>query len=312
MGEAIIDMIPDQAGSYRACPGGSLFNVARALGLQSVPTCYLSPFSQDGFGTLLSEQIQLDGVYLDVDFTVDRPSSMAVISLDEKGVPSYSLYREGIADREYSVGDVVDRLPADLQVFHTGSLAIIPDDVGKVMEIFTELRARGVLISVDLNVRPNVCRDNRAYVAGLKSLIPFCDILKASDEDLRYMGLDDNLDSTISEFLQLKQGGLVAITAGDKGAYLGNRENRVQRQAFPVSHLEDTVGAGDCFQAGMLAALFSRGLLTREKIAAAVSAELVEVLNMACATAAINVGRKGCNPPTGDEIMVFLDSVATG
>lgn len=311
IGEAIIDMIPSAEGMYQPCAGGSPYNVARALGLQQVPSCYLSPFSNDDFGALLLEQIQGDGVLVDTNFKVDKPTSLAFVNFDDNGVPRYSLYRDGVADRKYRAAEIISRLPSDLEILHTGSLAIIPDELPKIVEIFLELKARGVLISVDLNCRPNVVEDDEAYITGLLSLVPYCDLLKASDEDLRYLGFENEWDALVREHLEAGEVCLFAITAGDKGASLINQNTRVDLETFPIDHVEDSVGAGDCFQAGMLASLYEHRLLSKDRLRSASSTELLEVLKTASATAAINVSRKGCHPPTKTEVTALINTASS-
>ena len=67
------------------------------------------------------------------------------------------------------------------------------------------------------------------------------------------------------------------------------------------------MGAGDCFQAGLLSALHREDLLSIDGMMAASIEDMEMVLRWASATAAINVTRKGCNPPTGEEVKRFLD-----
>ena len=309
LGESIMDLIPVASGAYQPHVGGSPYNVARALGLQNVPTTYLSPTSSDRFGELLRKQLTADGVALDPGFQVNKPTSLAVVNFDESGAPSYSLYREGIADRDYQFADIIERLPAGLKWLHTGSLAITPADLPRIIEIFTRIKQSGILISVDLNVRPNVVDDHQAYIDGLFSLVPFCDLLKASDEDLRYMGIEDEFAKVAQDLLQTMNGGLVALTEGASGAFLTNGNNTVTCKAYPIDHVEDSVGAGDCFHAGLISGLYREQIQDKQQLMAATGSSLQQCLDWASATAAINVTRKGCNPPTEDETWAFLQSV---
>ncbi len=308
LGESIVDLIPTAAGDYRPHVGGSPYNVARALGRQNVPTSYLSPTSSDEFGELLRHQLAEDNVALDPTFQVNKPTSLAVINLDEDGAPSYSLYREGIADRDYQVSDILKRIPAGLKWFHTGSLAITPAELPKIIEILEQIKSLEILVSVDLNVRPHVVDDHQAYIDGLFSLVPYCDLLKASDEDLRYMGIKDDFPKVARTLLDNMDGGLVAITEGAQGALLTNGDSSVTCKAYPIEHIADSVGAGDCFHAGLLSALNREYIGDKKELMSAQESALRQCLNWASATAAINVTRKGCNPPTTNEIETFLNS----
>jgi fructokinase len=306
LGEAIIDLIPNRNGELKPNPGGSPYNVARALGKQGMRTRYLSPLSQDSFGHILEKQLITDGVCVDENNKVAKPTSLAVVQLDEAGIPNYSLYREGIADREYHPVEIVARLPESLRLFHSGSLALVPQDIERVIEIIKVMKSRNILISIDFNFRANVVADQQAYVSGLESLIPYCDVLKASDEDLGMMGYTPDLDQIAGDLLSQMKQGLVVFTRGEKGACLYHQQYKVEFEGFRVDHLVDTVGAGDSFQAGMLSTLYREHGLDPQSWSSASESELKRILVWASACAAINVTREGCNPPNSAEVEAFL------
>jgi len=308
LGEAIIDLLPTKKGNLKPNPGGSPYNVARALGKQGNPVRYLSPLSHDHLGSVLKNQLLTDGVVVDEDFRVSKPTSLAVVQLDDKGIPNYSLYREGIADREYDAQDLINRIPRSMRLLHTGSLAVIPEDISRVIEIIEALKSRGILISIDFNFRPNIVQDHSAYVRGLEALVPYCDVLKASDEDLHMMGCTQSFSELASGFLTQMDSGIVVFTRGEKGAFLYNQKHQVEFEGFGVEQVMDTVGAGDSFQAGLLSALHQKYALDKTKMSNASPAGLAQMLHWACACATINVTRQGCNPPNSQEVIAFLDA----
>jgi fructokinase len=64
----------------------------------------------------------------------------------------------------------------------------------------------------------------------------------------------------------------------------------------------DTVGAGDTFNAGLLAGLHRDGLLTRAALAAATPEALMPAAELGVAAAAVTVSRAGANPPWAREL----------
>jgi len=60
----------------------------------------------------------------------------------------------------------------------------------------------------------------------------------------------------------------------------------------------DTIGAGDTFNAGLLAALQSLGLLSKDRIRQIDKSRLEQALQFAAQVAAVTVSRAGADPPS--------------
>ena len=64
----------------------------------------------------------------------------------------------------------------------------------------------------------------------------------------------------------------------------------------------DTVGAGDTFDAGILASLDLAGLLTKDKVKTLSADAIRDALALGAKAAAVTVSRAGANPPFAHEI----------
>ncbi|TGQ07257.1 PfkB family carbohydrate kinase, partial [Mesorhizobium sp. M00.F.Ca.ET.217.01.1.1] len=64
----------------------------------------------------------------------------------------------------------------------------------------------------------------------------------------------------------------------------------------------DTVGAGDTFNAGILASLHEQGLLTKAAIGDLSEDAIRQALALGAKAAAVTVSRAGANPPWRHEI----------
>ena len=98
LGEALIDLIAGTDGTYRPYLGGSPYNVATGLARQGIDVHYLSPFSDDTFGDQLHESLRREGVVLPNCKRSRWPTSLALVTIDERSAPTYRLDREGVAD----------------------------------------------------------------------------------------------------------------------------------------------------------------------------------------------------------------------
>ena len=153
LGEALIDFIAGEDGAYRPHLGGSPYNVAIGLARQGIGVSYLSPLSDDRFGDQLHESLRREGVDIPLARRSLCPTSLAIVVIDERGVPAYRLYREGVADKDTSFKEIEANLPQELRVFHTGSLAITPSQLPLIRRLFQLMQGRGVVISMDVNIR---------------------------------------------------------------------------------------------------------------------------------------------------------------
>jgi fructokinase len=92
------------------------------------------------------------------------------------------------------------------------------------------------------------------------------------------------------------------VTWGERGVVAVTRSQlAVEVPAVPVA-VVDTVGAGDTFQAGLLAWLQRAGKLTRHAVEGLDQDELVEALRFAARAAAITCSRRGADLPYTSEL----------
>ncbi|WP_439607720.1 PfkB family carbohydrate kinase [Hydrogenophaga sp.] len=314
-GEALIDLIEDADGRLRPCAGGAVYNLTRALGLQGLGTLYLNPLSSDRFGRLLAEGVAHAGVALARREPVHQPTSLAVVGLDAQGKASYSFYRDGVADRQVDAAGLNAACSAvpTLRVVATGCLALVADDSPRYLPWLQAQRAAGRLVVVDANLRPAIVPDMAAYQASVMAALQQAHLIKVSDDDLVTLGLDgaDALASARALLARTPATGL-ALTLGAQGAMLLHRDGRAWHatETTPVP-VADTVGAGDCFLAGLLVALLQRPALqqaTRADELQLGDDDARQLLAHAVASASLCVMQTGCTPPGAAEVAARLAS----
>ena len=307
LGEALIDFIVGEDGAYRPHLGGSPYNVAIGLARQGVDVSYLSPFSDDTFGDKLRGSLKHEGVAVPIARRSLWPTSLALVTIDNDGLPTYRLYREGVADKDTSFEEVEANIPEDLQVFHTGSLAITPSQLPKIRKLFDHMHERDIVVSVDINIRLRASVDTKAYLDGVRSILPLADIVKASDEDLDALKLATNTRKSAEMAYNEMSSGMLVLTEGRGGALLMTGNGTIEKKSYPIAKVEDTVGAGDTFHSAFLASLLRNGAIGKHYSNVG-SDILAKSLDFGCAAAAINVSRVGCSPPTKREVDNFIDS----
>ncbi len=307
LGEALVDMIEQPDGRFRACLGGSVFNFAIGLARQGVPTAYLNPLSTDKFGGKFAALLRASEVLPAARAPSARPTSLAIVSIDANGAPTYAFHRERVADRDVSAASLIDSFPPQMELLHTGGLALVPEDGGTLVPALRAAAERGALISIDANLRPLVADDLPRYLDAVRQALRQAHVVKVSDEDLEHLGLGAaSLEEVAAALFHESSVQLIAVTRGGQAAALISRSCKIELPTPANLALVDTVGAGDCFQAGLIAYLYRTGALTGASALGDLDREtLRRALHHAICAASVNVTRAGCDPATWDRTMQF-------
>jgi fructokinase len=296
-GEALIDLVVGADGRVDAHPGGGPFNAARTMARLGVPTAFLGRLAGDGFGRLLRERLAEDGVGIAVPEPSACPSTLAVVSLDDVGVASYSFYLDGtsVADLDYPAARRA--LPAGVTAVHLGSLGLLMEPVGTSTERLLADVPAGALVMLDPNCRPGAVADHDAFRQRVGVFARRADIIKASVEDLAYLYPD--LPPAAAAAALLAAGpSLVLVTDGPHPAR-AFLPGAVLAEPVPAVTVADTIGAGDAFGGGFLAWWTAHGL-GREELR---DEELAGVaLRTAAGVAALTCARPGADPPARAEL----------
>jgi len=307
-GEALIDLVDEGGGRFRAHPGGSPANVAVGLARLGTPCSLLARLSGDAFGRQLRAHLAGNGVSLRDAVRASEPTTLALASLAGDGGAAYSFYVRGTADWQWQPAELPDPLPADVTGLHTGSLALaLAPGAGVIEELLRRERASGrVTISIDPNIRPRLAASRADEVARVERQIGLADIVKASEEDTAWLYPGVPAED-VARGWQAIGPRFVVITLGARGAYaVAPDGSQVRRPARP-GLVADTVGAGDAFCAGLLDAMRRRGLLGaggRDSFGRLDAARAAGLLDWAAAIAGLTCERAGADPPTRDEALL--------
>lgn len=301
-GEALIDMLPRETtlGEKGFAPyaGGAIFNTAIALGRLGVPTGFFTGLSDDMMGDILRETLKSSNADFSYCATLPRPTTIAFVKL-VNGQATYAFYDENTAGRMITESDLPS-LGDDCEALHFGAISLIPEPCGSTYEALMTREHATRVISLDPNIRPGFIKDKAAHAARLNRMAAMADIIKFSDEDLEWFGLSGGHDELAGHWLDLGAK-LVVITRGAEGATGYTDRFKVSVPSERVT-VVDTVGAGDTFDAGILASLKMQGLLTKEKVAAIDEKAVEAALALGAKAAAVTVSRAGANPPFAHEI----------
>lgn len=300
-GEALIDMLPRQtsAGEAGFAPhaGGAVFNTAIALGRLGVETGFFSGLSTDLFGQILTDGLAASNIDSQLAARSARPTTLAFVKL-VNGQATYAFYDENTAGRMLSQQDLPS-LPASVTTLFFGGISLVNDPAASTYATL-QSKAGARVTMIDPNIRPGFITDEPAYRTRITQMLTRADIIKISDEDLHWLNGPGD-PQALARTLLSRGPKLVFLTEGAKGARaITETQNRFVAGASVT--VADTVGAGDTFNAGALAALHAAHALTKTALHSLPDATLDAALSLGNRAAAITVSRPGANPPWAHEL----------
>ena len=311
IGESLVDVISDprQPEQPQVHPGGSPLNVAVGAARLGLHTTMVTDFAADGHGLMIGEHLRSNGVHVVNGGSSATSSALATLGPD------------GGADYTFAIAWDISTasLPAlaairDSTHVHTGSMAtVLPPGDQATLDL---VRAAGghATISYDPNCRPAISPDAAAARRQAERFVAASDVVKASEEDLRWLYPDQNPEETLAAWLGLGPA-IVALTRGASGPVILSRHGRVDMAAEPTA-VADTVGAGDSYMAALVSGLSQLGALGaggRPRLDGVTLAELRAVAAYANRAAAVTCSRPGANLPGKDELgPLAIPSTARG
>jgi fructokinase len=255
IGESLVDIIFSKGQPQAAKAGGSMLNTAVSLGRVGLPVFLITEYANDDVGNLIDGFLNENNVSTRHTARYDDgKTALALAFLDEKNDASYTFYKQ--YPKKRLVIDSPSITGEDMFLY--GSIYSVTREIRtQFMKLVKSASAVKALLLYDPNFR-------KAHLHELKELKPliiqnlgFASIIRASDEDCRNIfntsGPDESW-KTIREYCQC-----LVYTANAEGVYV--RTNSFSGN-FPVKKIKpvSTIGAGDNFNAGLLASFYTLGI----------------------------------------------------
>jgi fructokinase len=296
MGEALVDIIVDPHGEVTSVVGGAPLNTARTLGRLGHDVAFLGGVSQDAFGRRIRRLVEDDGVLLALDGPVPEPTTLAIAELDEDGAATYRFLLDGTAAAAVTPDRALACLP-DSAAVHVGTLGLVLRPLALATAAVVASARDDQLVMVDPNMRPSVMGPGFAEVWD--EVAARADVVKVSGDDLAHLA-PGVVPLDAARALHERHGSVVLFTDGAAAVHVlvGGTDTVLDVPCVPVV---DTVGAGDSFSGGFLAAFTGVGLGRSEL---ADRDAVVAAARYGIAVAGITCQRAGADPPFADEVEV--------
>ena len=304
LGELLIDLTQkgtdkNGCGEFTAYPGGAPANVAVAAARLGADTGFIGKVGNDAFGRSLADTLKKEGVDISGLYVSEHPTTMAIVSVDERGERSFSFYRDPGADTQLTVGEAIAAVKMNRPaVLHVGSLSMTTSPSREAcVEAVKYAKENGALISYDPNYREALWDSKEKAEEMMRRLLPYTDILKVSDEEMEMLAWVSDPEKG-SRILADNGISMVLVTLGADGVFVRMGENIARVPGFRTE-VADTNGAGDTFLGAMLAQIISETTHSEDGWA-----DLLSMVRYANKAASLTCSRSGAIPamPYADEV----------
>lgn len=274
IGEILWDNLPSGAK-----PGGAPMNVALHLNRIGQKVSISSKVGNDDQGKNLIAFLEDSGLQTDLIQTDETlPTSEVLVHLDENNNATYEICEPVAWDNLVLTDSLFSQAKSSGLIIYGTLASRNPETRNTILQLLEN----DIVKLIDVNLRQPY--DTREIV---EQLILKSDIVKLNDEELGVFGQWYNKhkhdeESLVKWFAEEFNSKMVIVTKGDKGALLYSDGEFFDHPGFKVDAV-DTVGAGDAFLAGFIAALLEGK--TNDK-----------ALEFACATGAFVASKTGATP----------------
>ena len=258
IGEMLIDFTPGkEAGVYKRNAGGAPANACIAIARNGLKAGFLGKMGEDDFGRFLKETlIQEKAAVLCPKLTQEAITTLAFVTLYENGERSFTFARKPGADMLLSAADIKEEDIAGTRMVHAGSFGMSREPARSATLMALKMAAqKGKLVSYDVNYRDTVWENEAAAKAVVDTALPYIDFLKISEEELDFVGGEDNIPA----FMKEHDIAVVIETLGAEGAkyFYNGKEGEISGHKVKAV---DATGAGDAFWGGFLSKILMEGV----------------------------------------------------
>lgn len=320
IGRSSVDLYGQQIGSrlediatFSKSVGGCPANIAIGTARLGLRSGLITGVGKEQMGRFIIEQCAREGVATQgIKVDPQRLTALVLLAVEDEGVSPMIFYRPDCADMAITEDDIDEAfVKSSKSVLVSGTHFSRANTEAAQLKAMRIAKANGGKVVFDIDYRPNLWGlaghdagferyvKSDAVSARLKAVLPDCDLIVGTEEEVLIASGEDNLLAALKTIRSLS-GGTIVLKRGAKGCIVydgpisDNLEDGIVGDGFPIE-VYNVLGAGDAFMSGFL-----RGWLRGESHKTSAT--------WANGAGAFAVSRLLCSPEyvTWDELQYFL------
>ena len=251
IGETVFDIIFKNGQPQAAKAGGAMLNSTVSLGRIGLPVFFISEYASDNVGKIIDSFLSENGVGTNyVDHFTHGKTKLALAFLNERNDANYTFYQD-YPEKRLNIDFPMIRKD---DIILCGSIYAITSEIRKkFMMLTTTAKENGAIVIYDPNFRPTHSSDLEILKPMIIENMQTATLIRGSDEDFKNIFGANTPDEAFN--VVRKYCNCLVYTANAEGVYV-RTNSYAGRFAVKAIKPVSTIGAGDNFNAGMMAAIY--------------------------------------------------------
>jgi fructokinase len=274
IGETVFDIIFKNGQPQAAKAGGAMLNSTVSLGRIGLPVFFISEYAGDNVGQIIDTFLMENGVGTEfIDHFEGGKTKLALAFLNERNDANYTFYQD------YPEKRLNIEFPAIQKddIILCGSIYAITEEIRQKFRVLTT-RAfeNGAIVIYDPNFRPTHSSDLDFLKPMIIENMQTAKLIRGSDEDFKNIfgaATPDEAWEVVRKYCNC-----MVYTANAEGVYVRTISYKGKFSVKAIKPVS-TIGAGDNFNAGMMAAIY-RNNITADQLEMMGETEWLKVILM--------------------------------
>ena len=243
----VANRIGNEVNIIKTISGGSVANSIVSIAQQNLKTAFIGKVNQDELGEKFSQGLKKEKV----EFKITKSSTnkytarcVILVSTDaERTMNTYLGISQELTEEDIDLGIISN----SSMLYLEGYLWDLDNAKKAIKKSISAAKSSETIVAFSISDAFCVDRFREEFIDLINNS---ADLIFANEAEIKSLYETSELDTAIKKCQETHK--IFAVTLGDKGAKIINKNKIVNVEAEVINKLVDTTGAGDLFAAGFL------------------------------------------------------------